>query len=54
MRIIPIERKMTRDIKGLFEPIVDALDEGSIIILYPREVEENLKSYQSINRAFII
>ncbi|MCD8895464.1 lysophospholipid acyltransferase family protein [Mammaliicoccus sciuri] len=50
MRIIPIERKMTRDIKGLFEPIVDALDEGSIIILYPegsRGEPEKLSKYKS-------
>jgi len=50
MQIIPIERKMTRDIKGLFEPIVTALDEGSIIILYPegsRGEPEKLSKYKS-------
>lgn len=50
MQIIPIERKMTRDIKGLFEPIVRALDEGSIIILYPegsRGEPEKLSKYKS-------
>ncbi|WP_323704202.1 lysophospholipid acyltransferase family protein [Mammaliicoccus sp. Dog046] len=50
MHIIPIERKMTRDIKGLFEPIVEALDDGSIIILYPegsRGEPEKLSKYKS-------
>lgn len=50
MQIIPIERKMTRDIKGLFEPIVRGLDEGSIIILYPegsRGEPEKLSKYKS-------
>lgn len=50
MNIIPIERKMTRDIKGLFAPMVDALDDGGIIIVFPegsRGEAEKLSRYKS-------
>lgn len=50
MNIIPIERKMTKDFTGMFEPILNALDEGSIIILFPegsRGEPEKLGKYKS-------
>lgn len=50
MNIIPIERKMTRDIKGLFAPMVKALDDEGIIIVFPegsRGEAEKLSRYKS-------
>lgn len=50
MNIIPIERKMTRDIKGLFAPMIDALDNDGIIIVFPegsRGEAEKLSRYKS-------
>ncbi|UBH15645.1 lysophospholipid acyltransferase family protein [Macrococcus armenti] len=50
MNIIPIERKMTRDFKGMFQPIIDELQNGGIIILYPegsRGEPEQLSKYKS-------
>nr|WP_245169239.1 lysophospholipid acyltransferase family protein [Staphylococcus hyicus] len=34
MKIIPIERKMTRDFTGICQSILDELDKNGIIILY--------------------
>ncbi|WP_414049093.1 lysophospholipid acyltransferase family protein [Macrococcus animalis] len=50
MNIIPIERKMTKDFKGMFQPILDELDNDGIIILYPegsRGEPEKLSKYKS-------
>ena len=50
MNIIPIERKMTKDIQGMFSPILDALEDDSIIILFPegsRGEAEQLSRYKS-------
>lgn len=50
MNIIPIERKMTKDFKGMFQPILDELDNEGIIILYPegsRGEPEKLSKYKS-------
>lgn len=50
MNIIPIERKMTKDFKGMFEPILNELDKDGIIILYPegsRGEPEKLSKYKS-------
>ncbi|MCO4352472.1 lysophospholipid acyltransferase family protein [Staphylococcus agnetis] len=50
MNIIPIERKMTRDFTGMFQPILDELDQNGIIILYPegsRGEPEKLSKYKS-------
>lgn len=50
MNIIPIERKMTRDIKGLFQPMINALDDDGIIIVFPegsRGEAEKLTRYKS-------
>lgn len=50
MYIIPIERKMTRDFKGMFQPIINELQNGGIIILYPegsRGEPEQLSKYKS-------
>lgn len=50
MNIIPIERKMTRDIRGLFEPMIEALDDDGIIIVFPegsRGEAERLSRYKS-------
>lgn len=50
MNIIPIERKMTKDFQGMFHPILTALDENGIIILFPegsRGEAEQLSRYKS-------
>lgn len=50
MNIIPIERKMTRDIRGMFEPMIKALDDDGIIIVFPegsRGEPERLSRYKS-------
>lgn len=50
MNIIPIERKITKDFKGMFQPIIKAIDDGNIIILYPegsRGEAEQLSKYKS-------
>lgn len=50
MNIIPIERKMTRDFRGMFKPVLEALDDGGIIILFPegsRGEAEQLSKYKS-------
>ncbi len=50
MNIIPIERKMTKDIGGMFSPIIEALRDGGIIILFPegsRGEAEQLSRYKS-------
>lgn len=50
MNIIPIERKMTKDFQGMFHPILNALDENGIIILFPegsRGEAEQLSRYKS-------
>ncbi|WP_035785081.1 lysophospholipid acyltransferase family protein [Jeotgalicoccus psychrophilus] len=50
MNIIPIERKMTRDFRGMFKPVLEALDDDGIIILFPegsRGEAEQLSKYKS-------
>lgn len=50
MNIIPIERKMTRDFRGMFKPVLEALDDNGIIILFPegsRGEAEQLSKYKS-------
>ena len=50
MNIIPIERRMTRDIRGMFKPMTDALDDNGIIIVFPegsRGEPERLSRYKS-------
>lgn len=50
MNIIPIERKMTRDFRGMFKPVLGALDDDGIIILFPegsRGEAEQLSKYKS-------
>ncbi|SDL00539.1 lysophospholipid acyltransferase family protein [Lacicoccus qingdaonensis] len=50
MNIIPIQRKMTKDIRGMFSPILKALEDDSIIILFPegsRGEAEQLSKYKS-------
>lgn len=50
MNIIPIQRKMTKDIRGMFSPILEALEDDSIIILFPegsRGEAEQLSKYKS-------
>lgn len=50
MNIIPIQRKMTKDIRGMFSPIIEALDDDGIIILFPegsRGEAEQLSKYKS-------
>jgi 1-acyl-sn-glycerol-3-phosphate acyltransferase len=50
MNIIPIERKMTKDIRGMFQPILSSLDQDGIIILFPegsRGKAEQISRYKS-------
>lgn len=50
MNIIPIERKMTKDFRGMFQPILESLDDDGIIILFPegsRGEAEQLSRYKS-------
>lgn len=50
MNIIPIERKMTRDFRNMFDPVLESLDEDGIIILFPegsRGEAEQLSKYKS-------
>ena len=50
MNIIPIERKMTRDFRGMFKPVRQSLDDDGIIILFPegsRGEAEQLSKYKS-------
>lgn len=50
MNIIPIQRKMTKDIRGMFSPILKALEDDSIIILFPEESRgeaEQISKYKS-------
>lgn len=50
MNIIPIQRKMTKDIRGMFSPIIEAIDDDGIIILFPegsRGEAEQLSKYKS-------
>lgn len=50
MNIIPIQRKMTKDIRGMFSPILKALEDDSIIILFPegsRGKAEQISKYKS-------
>ena len=50
MNIIPIERKMTRDFRGMFKPVLSALEDDGIIILFPegsRGQAEQLSKYKS-------
>ncbi|MFD2830456.1 lysophospholipid acyltransferase family protein [Corticicoccus populi] len=50
MNIIPIERRMTKDFQGMFQPILQSLDEDGIIILFPegsRGEAEQLSKYKS-------
>lgn len=53
MKIIPIERKMTRDFTGICQPILDELDKNGIIILY-QEGSRGEPGKLSINLVFII
>jgi 1-acyl-sn-glycerol-3-phosphate acyltransferase len=50
MNIIPIERKMTRDFRSMFKPVLQSLDDNGIIILFPegsRGEAEQLSKYKS-------
>src|SRR5699024_3581585 len=50
MNIIPIERKMTQDFRGMFKPVLQSLDDDGIIILFPegsRGEAEQLSTYKS-------
>lgn len=50
MNIIPIERKMTRDFRSMFKPVLEALNDDGIIILFPegsRGEAEQLSKYKS-------
>lgn len=50
MNIIPIERKITKDFRGMFRPVLESLDDGGIIILFPegsRGEAEQLSKYKS-------
>src|SRR5699024_5944784 len=50
INIITIERKMTRDFRGMFKPVLQSLDDDGIIILFPegsRGEAEQLSKYKS-------
>ena len=50
MNIIPIQRKITKDFRGMFEPVLESLDDDGIIILFPegsRGEAEQLSKYKS-------
>lgn len=50
MNIIPIQRRITKDFRGMFRPVLESLDDDGIIILFPegsRGEAEQLSKYKS-------